>query len=118
MSAVISTEWVKQLQKIGSASDRRSSGRIQTEGVWTNLGVVLDLSRGGMRVMGKRKLQESTRVHFYSSEGEMELEARVRWCKRRGLRRFESGIQFDTVTPDQSQFLLKMVRAHSAGIAG
>lgn len=64
----------------------------------SDLGTVVDLSSVGMRVAskGKPNLQvgQSGRIKIRSGQGALSVTGRVVWIRRKGLRKFEMGIEF------------------------
>ena len=73
---------------------RRASGRLRQEALACNLGAVLDLSRGGMRVQCNRPPKGEIDVELMGSEGKLRLRADVVWSRRVGLRKYEVGLNF------------------------
>jgi hypothetical protein len=96
------------------ASDcRRSFGRRKQEDLHSTLGPVLDLSRGGMRIVTNKRLQGTQQVALFTLEGTFELEAEVAWCKRRGFRRHEIGLSFINIDDVMATRLTKISSVHA-----
>jgi hypothetical protein len=96
-----------------SPSDRRAHGRRMQERLKCNLGPVIDLSRGGIRVLATRPLSGETAVHITTSEMEVCLAGEVRWTRRLGIRRHEVGIEFTKVQPDDARKLTRISSDHA-----
>lgn len=96
------------LERLLNLSDRRSTGRFPQESLECNLGPVLDLSSGGMRVLCKRPQQGSLEVCLRVSQYTMTLTGQVVWSKRLGFRRHEIGVQFVDVDDDTTQVLSRI----------
>ncbi len=80
--------------------EHRSAGRVNTRQLKCNLGRVLDLSSGGVRLLTRRKLRGWQKIELFDSYGGVRVEAEVRWSKRHGLWKHEIGLQFLNVPPD------------------
>jgi len=98
--------------KPGEATDnetiRRRFGRLPLETLQCNLGTIIDLSAGGMRVICRRvpKLMTSVQIEGYPMP--QPLQARVTWTRRVGLFRHEVGLQFVDVAPQLASILAKI----------
>ncbi len=78
--------------KLGDA--RRAYGRLRQESLDCNLGAVLDLSLGGMRVQCNRPPKGEIDVELRGSEVKLRLRAQVVWTRRVGFRKYEVGLNF------------------------
>lgn len=88
-------------RKVRPLFERRHNGRIKAErAVACNLGEVLNLSSGGMRVHAARRLRGRHKVELWSATASVQVWADVKWAKRDGLRRFDVGLEFLDVTPE------------------
>ena len=86
--------------------DRRRHGRLKAgETLASNIGRVVDLSSGGMRVLSRRKLKGILDVALWDIHRGVTLRARVVWTKRLGFRRHESGLKFLDVDPEVARTL-------------
>jgi hypothetical protein len=75
-------------------SDRRHQGRVKSTGsVTSNLGNVLDISSGGLRVLSKTKVEGEGRVELISTTDRVIVPARVVWCHKVGFRKYVMGLQ-------------------------
>jgi len=97
---------VKGLLNLGD--DRRTTGRFTQESLECNLGPVLDLSTGGMRVLCKRPHQGTLEVRLRASQYSLALSGQVAWSKRLGFRRHEIGVQFVDLDDDTSHILSRI----------
>lgn len=70
--------------------------------------LVTDLSTTGMRIRCSRPLSGTVSVHLGDADNEVRLQAEVRWIRRMGLRRYEMGLRFTSVQPDQAQTLTRI----------
>jgi hypothetical protein len=85
-------------------SDRRRHRRVKATGsVTCNLGRVLDISGGGLRVLGKTKTDGQGRVELISTTRRVIVPARVVWCHKVGFRKYIMGLEFVNLTPEQAQ---------------
>ena len=89
-------------------SIRRRFGRLPLETLECNLGTILDLSAGGMRVMCRRVPKITTPVFIAGFPMPQSLKAKVTWTRRVGLFRHEVGLQFVDVTPQVAAVLAKV----------
>lgn len=94
--------------------NRRRHGRLTTESLTINNGVVLDLSASGMRAQIKGRVlftvgdQASFRLR--SCAREMTVDGRIVWVKKSGFRKHQIGVEFVNITPDRVQHLLELTR--------
>lgn len=93
-----------------SGAERRQFGRIRHGEVRCNLGSVLDLSRGGVRLLTSRRLRGKVRVVLHDeTRAALKLQAQVVWRKRIGLGQFAVGLQFTEVNAEQARWLTQSV---------
>ncbi len=99
---------------VPARKDRRARSRIQCEGLSCTLGRVIGLSGSGMRVRarGWRRYRQDDRLSLTLSHcgGQLTLVARVAWVRRTGLFRFESGMEFENLTPEQNAMLARLAQ--------
>jgi len=93
-------------------SDRRTPGRVPQESLICDLGPVLDLSSGGMRILSKRQLYGSVKAKVWGFDICMTLDTRVAWSKRLGFRRHEIGLEFLNVDDSISKILGRISASH------
>ena len=85
-------------------SDRRRHRRVKATGsVICNLGRVLDISGGGLRVLGKTKAEGQGRVELTSTTHRVIVPARVVWCHKVGFRKYVMGLEFMNLTPEMTR---------------
>jgi hypothetical protein len=93
-------------------SDRRTPARLQQEDLLSNLGPILDLSVGGMRVLCKRSREGSLKVRLWAYQFTMNLDGQVVWTKHLGFRRHEIGVEFLNVDDDTAKILARVSAIH------
>lgn len=90
-------------------AERRRHGRFAVSTVRSNLGDVLDLSAGGIRVVSSCRLAgEKTVTLRGPTSPKVTVVGHVAWCRRLGFRRFISGIRFVNVPTDVLRRLLDL----------
>ncbi len=95
-----------------NTSDRRTPARLPQEDLVSDLGPVLDLSIGGMRVLCKRRRKGSLKVRLWAFQFYMNLDGQVVWTKHLGFRRHEIGVQFSNVDDDTAKILSRISAIH------
>ncbi len=83
-----------------AGAERRRAVRVNVRQLKCNLGRVLDLSSGGVRLLSRRKLRGWHEITLFDRDGGVRIEAEVRWSKRHGLWKHEIGLQFVNVPSD------------------
>ncbi|MHC5007573.1 MAG: ATP-binding protein [Planctomycetota bacterium] len=94
------------------ADDRRAYGRLPQELLQCNLGPVLDLSMGGMRVQCSRAPKGRVEVELMDIEGSVKIRAEVMWTRRLRFRKYEVGLYFPHVAPDVAKQLTRVSLNH------
>jgi signal transduction histidine kinase len=94
------------------ADDRRLHGRLPQELLQCNLGPVLDLSMGGMRVQCSKAPKGRLEVELMDIEGPVRLRAEVMWSRRLRFRKYEVGLYFPHVAPDVAKQLTRVSLNH------
>ncbi len=93
---------------------RRKHGRVICEMVSCSLGEVLDACAAGVRVRaGKEYEYRIGDIIVFTISGEdrpLTFKGRVMWTKRRGIRKFEMGIQFIELTELNRLALAQLAR--------
>ncbi|HWB20611.1 MAG TPA: PilZ domain-containing protein [Phycisphaerales bacterium] len=87
---------------------RRKRGRVDLELLMCDLGLVLDLSAGGMRVEGKKPRTPTVIVQLQAENAQLTLRARVAWTKRLGFFRHEIGLEFVDVDTETNRILTEI----------
>jgi len=109
----------KPSMKLGSffhREGRRLPGRVPQEMLVCDLGPVLDLSSGGMRVLGTRRRQGELDLTLWGEDLKLALRARVAWSRRLGFRRHEIGLALLEVDETVAELLSRVSR--TTGPAG
>jgi len=99
---------------LGSRDGRRIPGRLPQEQLVSDLGPVLDLSAGGMRVLCTRPRLGMMDVGLRGSDFSVKLSTKVAWCRRLGFRRHEIGLTFIDVGEDLATMLSRISSDHRA----
>jgi hypothetical protein len=102
---------------IGRREGRRVPGRLPQELLMCDLGPVIDLSAGGMRVLSTRPRVGTLDVRLDGAEVSLTLRAKVVWARRLGFRRHEIGLSFLEVDEDTARILSRISSAHRARAA-
>ncbi|MEM6459203.1 MAG: EAL domain-containing protein [Planctomycetota bacterium] len=98
-------------------SEKRRHGRYRPEGLRCNLGQVIDLSLGGMRVLSRRRLEGDVTVELRTPrQGPMSLAGRVTWCRVLGPREHVLGLTFEGLGEAEREGLGALVRDVSRGV--
>jgi hypothetical protein len=96
--------------------ERRRYPRATTRSLRGDLGIVLDLSPSGMRVLASQVPDGRLPVTLLAAEGPVSVQAEVAWSRRRGLREWELGLAFVAVGPATAARLDAIARAHRAAL--
>ena len=92
--------------------EQRRFGRFKaSKTIFCSHGKVLDVSSGGVRVLSKKPLEGSFEINLGEPGNEVEIEARVAWCKQHGRKKYEVGLELQGVTPQIRQQLCAMARS-------
>ncbi len=97
---------------IGRREGRRIPGRLSQESLQSDLGPVLDMSSGGMRVLCRRPYQGEFRIEVQGYDVVLSLQARVAWVQKLGFRRFEIGFAFLDIDEDVALMLTRISTIH------
>lgn len=94
---------------------------MRLQDITCSLGDVVDLSAGGARVRLRGRtpdLDERCVLHIHGLDQVIELEIRIRWCRRVGLLGREIGVEFVDVAPAARSALALLARtaAHNETI--
>ncbi|MEM1110205.1 MAG: EAL domain-containing protein [Planctomycetota bacterium] len=99
-----------------SVTEKRKHGRYRPEGLVCNLGQVVDISVGGMRVLSKRSAQGSqTLVLTTPGQGKLTLNGWVAWRRELGPREHVLGITFKEVSMVDGERLGALIKDVKAG---
>jgi hypothetical protein len=104
-----------------TSNDKRRSGRLRVELLTCKLGHVLDLSATGMRVRrrGRQLVQKGDRVQvtLKSLLGQHVVKCEVMWVKRLGFLRYEYGLCFVDISPEESRAIIEIAQISVDGRA-
>lgn len=103
---------LRGMKRETNLSDRRTPARLPQEDLVSDLGPILDLSIGGMRVLCKRRLEGSLKVRLWAFQFYMNLDGQVVWTKHLGFRRHEIGVQFLNIDDDTAKILSRISAIH------
>ncbi len=104
----------QELLQIRTPADNlRTEGRLPQELLRSNLGPVLDLSLGGMRVRCARAPKGELDVDLMGLQEPFRLRAEVMWTQRQGLRKYEVGLKFVDISPEVARQLTEVSLNHS-----
>ena len=93
--------------KAHAFQERRRSGRLRsTAALRCNLGSVLDVSKGGLRVLSRRRLDGQRLVELLTIDHRLRVPANVIWCDRVGFRKHVVGLEFPVSTPELAHHLM------------
>jgi hypothetical protein len=95
-----------------AGKSRRRSGRLPAEALITNLGTVIDISIGGMRVVSRTPRAGTVSITFKQYPLPGRLTGTVTWSKRIGFFMREIGVRFENVTPEISAVLTEIASMH------
>jgi hypothetical protein len=91
------------------AADNRKHGRLWLGGqVECSLGRILDISRGGARVLSKERVEGEGLIRIKVTGGVLVVQSRVVWCRKRGFRKWELGLEFYGITDEVSTILAQL----------
>lgn len=103
------------VNKDSSGSERRGRGRLPQESLQSDLGPVLDLSGGGMRVSTRKAFTKGEQVviQLHDDTFCLQLKAKVAWIKKGGfLKKQEIGLQFVDLNEELTRALTKICTNH------
>lgn len=99
-----------------SVMEKRQHGRHRPDGLACNLGQVVDLSQGGMRLLSKRERHgQQTVVLSTPRQGRVTLTGRVAWRRELGFREHVLGLTFEQVSAEDRPKLEALVNEIKAG---
>ena len=86
-------------------TDRRRFGRFRGTRLGCNIGRVIDLSGGGLRVRRATRISSQMDVKLWTPKRQITVLAKVAWVRRIGFRKYEIGLEFLDMTPDTQKDL-------------
>ena len=97
-------------------SEKRRYGRHRPDKLTCNLGRVVDLSMGGMRILSKRPRQGSQVVVLYTPRhGSITLPANVSWRRQLSGREHVVGLAFEQLRPEVQPVMQSLMREIAGG---
>lgn len=84
---------------------RRAHNRLRVELVDSNLGPILDLSRGGARIFTRKPRTGRIALTLTTHDDTLTVDADAIWSRKLGWRRYELGVQFVDLSPDDAERL-------------
>ncbi len=100
-------------------NQKRRTGRIMPEGMTCDLGDVLDLSAGGVRLSGRGpkpgEQGDKVMLKLDFGLGEVEFEGVITRIERRRMFWWIMGVRFENITPIQRQALSKASMLAASG---
>ena len=93
--------------------NRRSAGRVPVSGARVELGQIINLSLTGAKVASKVSLPVGTRMRLRVSNDDLAVNVvgEVVWCRRTGWFRFQLGLAFRDVNPEDARKLTQLCTA-------
>ena len=99
-------------------TEKRAGGRINTSSLSCEVGQVLDLSPGGVRILCKKtpKQQVGTSISLTlaAEDDSFRVHGKIVWIRVDPRCRFQMGVQFDHVGPVQKRHLLALAATAQA----
>lgn len=100
-------------------NQKRRTGRIAPEGVQCDIGTVLDLSAGGVRLSGRGpqpgRVGDKVSLQLDWGFGKQEFEGVVTRLERRWFFGWVAGVKFENLTPARKQALSKASMLAASG---
>ena len=97
--------------------DGRRHGRLRTERLSCNIGMIVDISASGFRVRSKRypgvKIGQNCQLTLRVEDHRLSVRVTTLWIRRLGYRHFEAGLEFIDMTPEAIQELHELARSAS-----
>ena len=93
------------------AINKRRHGRLKPGMMWCNLGKVLDFSASGLRLATKHHLEGEQVVVIKAYEQSILLHGKIVWERKLGFRKFQVGIEFMNVSPQDLAKMRSMGKA-------
>ncbi len=102
------------LQPDVAASDGRQTGRRRQEHLQSNHGPIIDLSRGGARILATRSYKGKRTIMLISEIGSITIPVRIAWSQKIGFRRVLLGVEFLEIDEKTATTLRNIASAHAA----
>lgn len=105
---------VDSFEQAKAMDNRRADVRFNPKGLSCNLGELVDISAGGLRLISKRKLKGTVTLRLWNDVSGLILQAAVVWTRKIRMRKYESGLEFISLKPDTIRELALIVATVSA----
>jgi len=102
---------VSAVERVRAGLQQRKWGRVHIESLPCNLGRVIDLSAGGVRIATCKRLPETVQIILGDRQSHLVVDATVAWQKRVGWKSFEAGVAFGELSAEQRQCLIKLMHS-------
>ena len=79
---------------------RRGGRRRRARRIFSDLGTVVNVSPGGVRLRTIRRLEGTHQLDLWARGVRVTLQARVVWARKSGFRRYENGLRFIDLSVD------------------
>ena len=90
----------RAIERAAAGPEYRRAGRVNVGQLKCNLGRVLDLSSGGVRLLSRHKLRGAHEIQLFDNDDGVRIKATVTWSKRQGMWKHEIGLEFLNVPSD------------------
>jgi anti-anti-sigma factor len=100
---------VENIDEAVALPNRRKFGRFNLEHLKCDIGRIMDISAGGLRVRTDRKPRGRVKLRLWDDRIDVVVEAEVAWSRRIRLRRHESGLRFVNIGTEASKRLATIV---------
>ncbi|MCH8164701.1 MAG: PilZ domain-containing protein [Planctomycetes bacterium] len=91
--------------------DRRMTGRRQRgHEIFSDLGKVVNLSPGGVRIRSIRRLHGTQTFELWARDVRVKVRAEIAWTRKTGFRRHEIGMRFVDLTTDDIVALTRLAQ--------
>jgi hypothetical protein len=99
-------------------TEKRTGGRIRTSSLECDLGKVLDLAPGGMRVLcrktPKERVGDAVSLTLRAEAEQMPVRGKIVWMRVDDECRFQVGVQFDLIGSKQKRELMALATTAQA----
>ncbi|MCZ6494349.1 MAG: hypothetical protein O6933_09745 [Planctomycetota bacterium] len=109
---VLAKQVVRQDSPQPARTARPGKPRLPQEMLKCNFGEVVELGAEELRVNCTKDLKGTVKVELLELDQPLKLQAEVAWSKRLGPRRFDVGLRFINVTPQQSRQIMEVAMEH------
>ncbi|MCH8823364.1 MAG: anti-sigma factor antagonist [Planctomycetes bacterium] len=100
---------VDTVQQAKAMNNRRAEVRFNPKDLKCDIGELIDISAGGLRLISKRKLKGTVTLRLWNDVSGLVLQAAVVWSKKIRMRKHESGLEFINLKSDTMRELALLV---------